>query len=481
MNWNRKLALGAALLSLWAGLFADGISRAADGRMQTEDLKFGLIVTMDDGTRVEQQSDGVLTFPDEMPQQTKEGIVRFGKLRLADDAVFHLRETLQQISKNEIRFEQILESPETAPTRRFGVGCWLSFERYQKRPVQVDGKPYPFNGRMSEKWIKGKLFEFPLRKGIAGLLFPDGAEILIKPFGKSVLCQVIFSFGKKRTVKARWHLRYKPYVISSVDLRPALNMGFADPVAEDGAGGWTDQGPENDLSMMKTGKQVLAGIPFEVIDPAENNGKSCLLMRGGARPSFCRSASVSVPGYTGRTLFLLNAIAWPPAPGTPVGKVVVVYEDGGRMEYLLKRGRDTENFWAPRNLPNAQVGSQTGKGYGEFLGAAESAECAGRVERTEQTGGGGAVCQPDSSGGAGGPQDRIPFAEPGLDDRGGLHRDVCAAGGVRRSCHPGGKGVEGASVYAGRRKGLHRRFFPAAGRAGGKIWIPDGEKRTFRI
>ena len=356
MNWNRKLALGAALLSLWTGLFADGISRAADGRMQTEDLKFGLIVTMDDGTRVEQQSDGVLTFPDEMPQSTKEGIVRFGKLRLADDAVFHLRETLQQISKNEIRFEQILESPETAPTRRFGVGCWLSFERYQKRPVQVDGKPYPFNGRMSEKWIKGKLFEFPLRKGIAGLLFPDGAEILIKPFGKSVLCQVIFSFGKKRNVKARWHLRYKPYAISSVDLRPAVNMGFADPVAEDGAGGWTDQGPENDLSMMKTGKQVLAGIPFEVIDPAKNNGKSCLLMRGGARPSFCRSASVSVPGYTGRTLFLLNAIAWPPAPGTPVGKVVVVYEDGGRMEYLLKRGRDTENFWAPRNLPNAQVG-----------------------------------------------------------------------------------------------------------------------------
>ena len=470
MNWNRKLALGAVLLSLWAGLFADGISRAADGRMQTEDLKFGLIVTMDDGTRVEQQSDGVLTFPDEMPQQTKEGIVRFGKLRLADDAVFHLRETLQQISKNEIRFEQILESPETAPTRRFGVGCWLSFERYQKRPVQVDGKPYPFNGRMSEKWIKGKLFEFPLRKGIAGLLFPDGAEILIKPFGKSVLCQVIFSFGKKRTVKARWHLRYKPYVISSVDLRPAVNMGFADPVAEDGAGGWTDQGPENDLSMMKTGKQVLAGIPFEVIDPAKNNGKSCLLMRGGARPSFCRSASVSVPGYTGRTLFLLNAIAWPPAPGTPVGKVVVVYEDGGRMEYLLKRGRDTENFWAPRNLPNAQVGW---KGRNRL---AEVGLYVSRIPLEE-----GAVRRIEFHS-----QNQVwmivaasigTFVPPEES----AEIVIREGGGVRRNCHPGGKGVEGSSVYAGRREGLHRRFFPSAGRSGGKIWIPDGEKRTFRI
>ena len=41
-----------------------------------------------------------------------------------------------------------------------------------------------------------------------------------------------------------------------VDFSSVANMGFADAAAGDGKGGWTDQGPENDLSMFPTGNQV---------------------------------------------------------------------------------------------------------------------------------------------------------------------------------------------------------------------------------
>ena len=68
--------------------------------------------------------------------------------------------------------------------------------------------------------------------------------------------------------------------ISHVDLKPYANMGFADEVANDKTGGWSDQGPENDARTMPVGLQTFAGVPFEIIDPAKNQGKSCIVLQG---------------------------------------------------------------------------------------------------------------------------------------------------------------------------------------------------------
>ena len=82
----------------------------------------------------------------------------------------------------------------------------------------------------------------------------------------------------------------------AVDLKPAFNMGFRDEKLNDGKGGWTDQGPRNDLAAMTTGMQTLAGIRYDVIAPAENSGRSCIVL---ADPKFRRypaSAPVQLRG-----------------------------------------------------------------------------------------------------------------------------------------------------------------------------------------
>jgi hypothetical protein len=62
-----------------------------------------------------------------------------------------------------------------------------------------------------------------------------------------------------------------------ISLREAANMGFADPVARDGKGGWTDQGPRNDLAPFPVGKRLFGVVPFEILSPASNGGRSCVV------------------------------------------------------------------------------------------------------------------------------------------------------------------------------------------------------------
>lgn len=51
-----------------------------------------------------------------------------------------------------------------------------------------------------------------------------------------------------------------------LDLSRFANMGYADPVAGDRKGGWTDQGPEKDAAkFVYRNKAEWAGIPFSVL------------------------------------------------------------------------------------------------------------------------------------------------------------------------------------------------------------------------
>lgn len=66
-----------------------------------------------------------------------------------------------------------------------------------------------------------------------------------------------------------------------VDLRPYATMGLADEVANDGKGGWTDQGPKLDLHELQAGVADFAGVPFEIVDAARNQGKACVVLGSG--------------------------------------------------------------------------------------------------------------------------------------------------------------------------------------------------------
>ncbi|EIP97085.1 beta-galactosidase/beta-glucuronidase [Opitutaceae bacterium TAV1] len=131
-----------------------------------------------------------------------------------------------------------------------------------------------------------------------------------------------------------------------IDLSAHANQGFAD----DGKrGGWTAQGPD-DFAGMPTGLQELRGVPFRIIDPAANGGKSCLVLRGSERPGFpARIDGLPVNRKLTR-LFFLHASAW---PGDDVGRYRLHYEDGTHHDYLLVNGRNIGDWRTPRELPEA--------------------------------------------------------------------------------------------------------------------------------
>ncbi len=84
-----------------------------------------------------------------------------------------------------------------------------------------------------------------------------------------------------------------------VDLRPVVNMGWKDEAGNDGEGGWTDQG-RNDMRYVDLTRDEFAKIPFELIEPAQNNGKAVLVLKSKHTPF--SADSVSDPVRCGKEL-----------------------------------------------------------------------------------------------------------------------------------------------------------------------------------
>ena len=81
---------------------------------------------------------------------------------------------------------------------------------------------------------------------------------------QTVLADVI-KIDKDEFIK---NSRYYSQEFTFIDLKSAANRGFADEAAGDGKGGWSDQGPANDMSIFNNyGVQKFSGIEFDIIDP----------------------------------------------------------------------------------------------------------------------------------------------------------------------------------------------------------------------
>lgn len=166
-------------------------------------------------------------------------------------------------------------------------------------------------------------------------------------------------------VSAELTISYQPYQADTLNLRSAANMGFRDDTPDDKQGGWTDQGPENDLRMMKPGKCVFVNVPFDVIDPAANNGKSVIALGCPERAFLPRQAIVPIDGKKYKWLYFLHADAWPKKK--EVGTIQVNYMDGTDETISVVDGRDVANWWGPKSVVNGAVAWQGQNRY-EFIG-----------------------------------------------------------------------------------------------------------------
>jgi hypothetical protein len=130
---------------------------------------------------------------------------------------------------------------------------------------------------------------------------------------------------------------YKP-----IDLTPFANRALADDLAEDGMGGWTDQGPKGDLRAFPTGRQSFGGVPFTIgVAP-----KSCIVLSSTARPlPETLPAEVTIPiGYPAEGFYVLHAAAY---GGEEAALYQVQYADGTTVDVPVTYGINMHDWTTP--------------------------------------------------------------------------------------------------------------------------------------
>ena len=152
-------------------------------------------------------------------------------------------------------------------------------------------------------------------------------------------------------------IRYRNLKLETGDailnLAPFANMGFADPAAGDGKGGWTDQGPEKDASGFRFQNRNFAGIPFGIIPPNRNKGKSVLVFRSPYFKNGMDTAllNLDTTETKGRWLYLLHTLGY--GKGNKLFGVIEINGKNGKKQILeLRAGKDAGNWMNPKELEN---------------------------------------------------------------------------------------------------------------------------------
>ena len=160
--------------------------------------------------------------------------------------------------------------------------------------------------------------------------------------------------GNPKSFRGSLDIEFLPPESVPLDLKQAANMGFADDVEGDRKGGWTDQGENNDLRNYSPGRKCYLNIPFDIIDPKTNRGKSAIVFANPERPYFLKKAEIPCGGKKFDWLYLLHSTAWS-RENVPAGKIAIHYADGSTEQISVTDGKDTANWFEPSSRENAIV------------------------------------------------------------------------------------------------------------------------------
>lgn len=135
----------------------------------------------------------------------------------------------------------------------------------------------------------------------------------------------------------------------SVSIASIANRGFADETAGDNKGGWTDQGPNNDMRSFTNQSLSINCLTFDILDPAANKGNTVAVI-AETSSVLPREVEVELPPETDAgAVNLLHASGFTPAAGTVLGDLIVYYPDGSKQKIGVKAHDDVGNWWLDRS------------------------------------------------------------------------------------------------------------------------------------
>ena len=142
-----------------------------------------------------------------------------------------------------------------------------------------------------------------------------------------------------------------------IDLRSSVNQGFSDEIAGDRKGGWTDFGKDADMRNIPAGISMLSGmVPFNIINPAENSGRACLVLAGPGRDYFpARSPEIKINNKMEKLFFLHTLMYAKAAEGETMLEYEIIFESGKKITIPMKNKIDIADWWKTAPGKNMQV------------------------------------------------------------------------------------------------------------------------------
>jgi hypothetical protein len=143
-----------------------------------------------------------------------------------------------------------------------------------------------------------------------------------------------------------------------VDLSKVANTSLEDH----GKGGWSGEGP-NDMFIyppIPSGEVTRNGYHFKLIDPARNDDKAVVMLRGVKMPDKPESVAAQVPEVKGRFIYFLqnsvHAVANMPH-GYQVATYTIKYADGSEAQIPVRDGKEIRPWWTGQWYDNSGAAS----------------------------------------------------------------------------------------------------------------------------
>jgi hypothetical protein len=286
-----------------------------------------------------------------------------GTWNLKSNGKFQVREVIKAVKTGVFDYSMSIKSKMPVKTKSL-KWHWLIPVGRTSKSIKINGKtftlPEKFKDQilLSKKNINNVSIKFDnytvSLKGKFALFIQDDRK-----FGRKTFClrfSPIISSREILELKLNLRITVKEPKHIPINLTAAMNMGFADKYAGDSQGGWTDQGPSNDLKVFKVKKLDVGGVKFKVIDPKLNRGKSCIVLADKKWRKYPESKSVNIkaPEYA-KYIYLLHASAWTPKLNMPIGMMKIDYADGSSQDIVIRSGKDCNNWWNPVAGENCAV------------------------------------------------------------------------------------------------------------------------------
>ena len=366
LRFAQKILWAGILLTqtLYGGRILPDLRIENDGTFQTGDVTAGISFFNKNWSATSQSKYSILVNPGYPKENAKDNWELKGTFR-TQEGTFDIAQLVKKVADDEFCLEISLSSQQAVYAQCVGLSLTLPVNHFAGRSILVDERRIPLPEdparkdntlfsceRFSKCTIPADAFQLEI-SGDGRILVQDNRKYNLATFG----IRIYFTPGRGEIMSSsiRLNFRMVPYKTTPIDMAAAVNMGFADDVPGDNRGGWTDQGPENDLRNLKPGTGLFGGVKFNVIDANANGGKSCLVFGGSHITGTPSQVSVPVSNLKMKYLYLLHALAYP-AARKEIGTVTVNYADGSWEEIAVTNLEDVGNWWNPYRLKNADVG-----------------------------------------------------------------------------------------------------------------------------